>query len=240
MRHAATTFCDQASHVFIPLPSLSSPGGPVKQETNQSDFYFCSLAAPSLPSLLPRCRTWHFPLLNFLSFLSAHFYVSKTIWFITYCSQFVTICKHGTGTFSSIIQIFNEGVELCCLPWWPLRLVALITTPWTWSFIQFSVCLNLYLPILYFVSCLWWHYKRQSKPFLKSRCTKPMSLLFTNKLVTLLEMATRLVKHDVPFINPCWPLLMTTLPFRSWEMLSQRIFFITFLRWGTEVRFSSL
>lgn len=212
---------------------------PEKQETNQSDFYFCSLPAPSLPSFLPRCRTLHFPLLNFMSFLPAHLYVSKIMWCISYSSQFIIICKHATGIFCSIIHVFNEGVEQYCLPCWPLGFVAPITTLWTWSFIQFSVCLNLYLSTLYFVSLsVMILQETVSKPFLKSRYTKPISLVLTNKLVALLEMATMLVKHDLPIINSCWPLLMTVLSFWSWEMLSQRIFFITFP--GTEVRLSSL
>lgn len=37
-------FCDHASHVFMPSPSLSSPGGSVKQ-VDKSVFFFPSLPA---------------------------------------------------------------------------------------------------------------------------------------------------------------------------------------------------
>ncbi|KAK4810782.1 hypothetical protein QYF61_008754, partial [Mycteria americana] len=82
-----------------------------------------SWVAPSiywcLGLFLPKCRTWHFPWLNCMRFLSAHFSsLLRSLWVAARPSgisasppSFGVISKLAEGTLCPSIHIINEDVE---------------------------------------------------------------------------------------------------------------------------------
>lgn len=112
----------------------------------------------SLRLFLLRHRTLHFPLLNFIRLLAAHFpsllfslYGNTILLCISHSSQFCTICELAEGAFCTIIWVINEDFEQFW-PWYqPLwyttSYFGLLITPLS-SALQFSthVVIHSFIP----------------------------------------------------------------------------------------------
>lgn len=110
-----------------------------------------------------------------------------------------------------------------------MRFQTLITTLWAWPFSQFSIQLTVCPYRLNFMRIL-------EETVLKAVSKSTLSSL--TKPVIQSQKVIKLVKHDIPLVNPWWRLLLIFMSFTCLEMVFRISCSITFP--GIEVKLTSL